>query len=191
MDVFASVVSTKHSYCRYTALVCWAISHLSLSRMSESLPPSLPLSSLSTGVLQHSVLPQIWRPPSFPSELHEFLLSLLERFEITFPVHSNTHKLGKLISLVAVLQHTALFPSVLRPTLLTCRCCQRSSQDGLHWCCDVTGALSPAGGGASRVSPILAKHHTYAPIISPKPIGPSLIERTRCWREPLWQGLPV
>lgn len=42
----------------------------------------------------HSALPQIWRPPAYPLELHGFLLSLLERFEITFPVHSHAYKLG-------------------------------------------------------------------------------------------------
>jgi len=50
-------------------------------------------------VIAHSALPQIWRAPAYPPELHDFLLSLLERFEITFPIQGHAHKLGTLVSL--------------------------------------------------------------------------------------------
>jgi hypothetical protein len=46
------------------------------------------------GLIAHSALAQIWKPPAYPPELHEFLLSLLERFEIIFPVQNYAHKLG-------------------------------------------------------------------------------------------------
>lgn len=36
------------------------------------------------GLLPNSLLPMIWRPPEFPPEIHEILLSLLKKFEIAF-----------------------------------------------------------------------------------------------------------
>jgi hypothetical protein len=51
-------------------------------------------------VIAHSALPQIWRAPAYPPELHDFLLSLLERFEITFPIQGHAHKLGTLAILL-------------------------------------------------------------------------------------------
>ena len=38
------------------------------------------------GVLPHQSLLQIWRPPKYPPEIHETLLSILENFEIAFPL---------------------------------------------------------------------------------------------------------
>jgi serine/threonine protein kinase len=40
------------------------------------------------GVLQHINLPQIWRAPDFPMELHPTLLHLLEKFEISYYLRS-------------------------------------------------------------------------------------------------------
>ena len=40
------------------------------------------------GVLQHVTLPQIWRPPEFPPEVHPVLLHLLEKFEISYYLRS-------------------------------------------------------------------------------------------------------
>ena len=40
------------------------------------------------GVLEHSSLKQIWRPPTFPEDLHQTLLNLLENFEISFYLRS-------------------------------------------------------------------------------------------------------
>ncbi len=82
MDVLSTVVSTKHNYCRYPHLSCYHLFFFQLILLHR------------TGVLPHSALPHIWRAPAFPRELHGFLLSLLERFEITFPIQSYAHKLG-------------------------------------------------------------------------------------------------
>jgi hypothetical protein len=38
------------------------------------------------GVLPHKSLLQIWRAPKYPPEIHETLLSILENFEIAFPL---------------------------------------------------------------------------------------------------------
>jgi len=56
-DVMSTVITTMHNY---------------LGREGQE------------GILQHSVLPFIWRPPTFPKELHGFMLYLLNKFEITF-----------------------------------------------------------------------------------------------------------
>lgn len=40
--------------------------------------------SIRDGLLPNSLLPMIWRPPEFPPEIHEILLSLLKKFEIAF-----------------------------------------------------------------------------------------------------------
>jgi hypothetical protein len=39
------------------------------------------------GILPHSNLAQIWRPPSFPPELHPFLLQLLHQFDIAITLN--------------------------------------------------------------------------------------------------------
>lgn len=46
------------------------------------------------GVIPHSALMHIWKSPAYPTELHGFLLSLLERFEIIFPIRDHAYKLG-------------------------------------------------------------------------------------------------
>jgi hypothetical protein len=46
------------------------------------------------GVMAHSALPHIWKAPDFPPEVHPFILSLMERFELSFPVGAHIHKLG-------------------------------------------------------------------------------------------------
>jgi hypothetical protein len=56
-DVMATIITTKHNY---------------LGREGYE------------GILQHSVLPFIWRPPTFPDDLHGFILYLLNKFEIAF-----------------------------------------------------------------------------------------------------------
>mmetsp|Transcript_13456 Transcript_13456/g.18567 ORF Transcript_13456/g.18567 Transcript_13456/m.18567 type:complete len:864 (+) Transcript_13456:1-2592(+) len=38
------------------------------------------------GILQHSSLLQIWKPPQYPNRLHKSLLQLLEAFEVAFPL---------------------------------------------------------------------------------------------------------
>eukprot|EP01119_Soliformovum_irregulare_P016349 TRINITY_DN4710_c0_g2_i3.p1 TRINITY_DN4710_c0_g2~~TRINITY_DN4710_c0_g2_i3.p1 ORF type:complete len:1173 (+),score=432.27 TRINITY_DN4710_c0_g2_i3:488-3520(+) len=40
----------------------------------------------ANGILPHQALPQIWREPLFPNKIHAVLLSLLENFEIAFPL---------------------------------------------------------------------------------------------------------
>jgi hypothetical protein len=98
MDVLATVVSTKHNYCRYSVLTA-------LNRHTQCVLTHQCALTHRTGVLPHSALPHIWRPPAFPRELHGFLLSLLERFEITFPVQSYAHKLGTVLD-PPLLTHT-------------------------------------------------------------------------------------
>jgi hypothetical protein len=44
--------------------------------------------------MAHSALPHIWKAPDFPPEVHPFILSLMERFELSFPVGAHIHKLG-------------------------------------------------------------------------------------------------
>lgn len=39
------------------------------------------------GILQHSMLPFIWRPPTFPDDLHGFFLYLLNKFDIAFTLY--------------------------------------------------------------------------------------------------------
>jgi len=39
-------------------------------------------SFVRNGILPHSHLVQLWRPPSFPSELHPFLFKLFNQFNI-------------------------------------------------------------------------------------------------------------
>ena len=41
------------------------------------------------GVLQHSKLPLIWRPPKYPPTLHAFLLQLMYKYEAAFPLSSD------------------------------------------------------------------------------------------------------
>jgi internalin A len=41
---------------------------------------------VKNGVLLASDLPQIWKPPDFPEILHASLMSLLEKFEISYPL---------------------------------------------------------------------------------------------------------
>jgi len=50
------------------------------------------------GVIAQSMLHQIWRAPAFPPSVHPFLLSLLERFELCFPVTPHLDKLGDWVS---------------------------------------------------------------------------------------------
>jgi serine/threonine protein kinase/GTPase SAR1 family protein len=40
--------------------------------------------SIRDGMMPHSLIPMIWRPPEFPVEIHEILLSLLKKFEIAY-----------------------------------------------------------------------------------------------------------
>lgn len=40
--------------------------------------------SIKDGMLPHSLIPMIWRPPEFPPEIHDILLSLLKKFEIAY-----------------------------------------------------------------------------------------------------------
>jgi hypothetical protein len=56
--------------------------------------------------MAHSALPHIWKAPVFPAHVHPFILSLLERFEISFPVGAHIHKLGD-------------YASSLRPNIAT------------------------------------------------------------------------
>lgn len=51
------------------------------------------------GILRHSVLPFLWRPPVFPEYLHGFILNLLNRFEIAFTLDSNDINLEQNLSL--------------------------------------------------------------------------------------------
>lgn len=44
------------------------------------------------GILKHSNLFQIWREPKYPQKLYSVLLSILERFEITYPLSPLTEK---------------------------------------------------------------------------------------------------
>lgn len=44
--------------------------------------------------MAQSALPQIWKVPDYPPEVHPFILSLLERFELSFPIGPHAHKLG-------------------------------------------------------------------------------------------------
>lgn len=39
------------------------------------------------GILPHSILPQIWRPPAYPPELHPFLIKLLHQFDIAITLN--------------------------------------------------------------------------------------------------------
>jgi hypothetical protein len=72
--------------------------------------------------LSQAALPQIWKPPSFPSNMHPFILSLLERFEISFPINANVHKLGTHTAHTTRTTHDLTttpvgnYASVLRPT---------------------------------------------------------------------------
>ena len=45
-------------------------------------------SVIKNGVLQHSMLPQIWRAPDFPDYLHPTLIHLLEKFEVSYYLRS-------------------------------------------------------------------------------------------------------
>jgi len=38
------------------------------------------------GILKESSLPHIWKPPKFPEQLHPFLISLLDSFEVSFDI---------------------------------------------------------------------------------------------------------
>src|SRR5690242_7926470 len=38
------------------------------------------------GILYYQYLGQIWQPPEYPEHLHPFLLSLLNKFEISFDI---------------------------------------------------------------------------------------------------------
>lgn len=40
--------------------------------------------SIRDGIMPHNFIPMIWRPPEFPLEIHELLLSLLKKFEIAY-----------------------------------------------------------------------------------------------------------
>ena len=40
--------------------------------------------AIHNGLLPHTLLPMIWRPPEFPPEIHDILLSLLKKFEIAY-----------------------------------------------------------------------------------------------------------
>ena len=40
------------------------------------------------GLLDHTFLPFIWRPPQFPPHLHHFILTLLNRFEIAYTTNA-------------------------------------------------------------------------------------------------------
>ncbi|KAF2071594.1 hypothetical protein CYY_007084 [Polysphondylium violaceum] len=42
------------------------------------------------GILMHKSLKQIWRPPQYPNHLHPHLISLLEKFEISFNVSQDS-----------------------------------------------------------------------------------------------------
>jgi len=42
------------------------------------------------GILMHKSLKQIWRPPQYPNHLHTHLISLLEKFEISFNVSQDS-----------------------------------------------------------------------------------------------------
>lgn len=46
------------------------------------------------GILEHSVLLQIWREPSYPKSIHSILLNILENFEVTFPLDSFDDRYG-------------------------------------------------------------------------------------------------
>jgi len=46
------------------------------------------------GILAASALPQIWKAPKYPPEMHPFILSLIERFEISFPIDKHAHNLA-------------------------------------------------------------------------------------------------
>jgi hypothetical protein len=50
--------------------------------------------------MPHSALPHIWRVPTYPPQVHPFILSLLERFELSFPVGAHIHKLGDYAALL-------------------------------------------------------------------------------------------
>lgn len=85
MDVMSTIVSTKHNYCKYGSSCFTSIRRQAVST----------LTTLSrNGVMRHSALPHIWKPPTYPAQVHPFILSLLERFELSFPVSANIHKLG-------------------------------------------------------------------------------------------------
>ena len=47
-------------------------------------------SFIRDGILKHSTLLHIWKPPDYPSHLHGYILSILEKFEIMF--HLNDSK---------------------------------------------------------------------------------------------------
>jgi hypothetical protein len=91
MNVMSTVVSTKHNYCRYGAV----ISHAPLYTHSWHSSTRLNVRTMCrNGVMAHSALPHIWKAPDFPPEVHPFILSLMERFELSFPVGAHIHKLG-------------------------------------------------------------------------------------------------
>jgi hypothetical protein len=86
-NVMATIITTKHNY---------------LGREGYE------------GILQHSVLPFIWRPPTFPDDLHGFILYLLNKFEITFTLdddddnsNDNQEGEGEALSLLSFLPTSA------------------------------------------------------------------------------------
>lgn len=70
--------------------------HLLQVRIPLKLVPLANIYALDfrNGVLAHSALYHIWRAPELPPEVHPFILSLLERFELSFPIGPYIHKLG-------------------------------------------------------------------------------------------------
>lgn len=62
-----------------------------LTRLMSTLITTKP-NFVKNGVLLSTNLTQIWKPPEFPESLHMTLLSLLEKFEISFPLPSKDHE---------------------------------------------------------------------------------------------------
>ncbi|GAM26449.1 hypothetical protein SAMD00019534_096240 [Acytostelium subglobosum LB1] len=54
----------------------------------------------NNGIIQHKDLAHIWKPPTYPSELHPHLLKLLERFDVAFNMLGTDAKSDKAQSLI-------------------------------------------------------------------------------------------
>lgn len=96
MDTMCTVVSTKHNFVRFN-LFCFLLHKPILTRLCNR----------RDGVLRTSDLGQIWRAPKYPAVLHQYLLSLLERFELMFPIKDYAHKLGAVSTEIVYSFHTS------------------------------------------------------------------------------------
>ncbi|KAK5576072.1 hypothetical protein RB653_007210 [Dictyostelium firmibasis] len=70
------------------------------------------------GILNHKSLKQIWRPPQYPTNLHPHLISLLEKFEISYNLSPDSTSFETGTSLIPSLllnDRPAIFPSLWGP----------------------------------------------------------------------------